>query len=545
MFSEPVFAGREEGRKGPAFGYSEEPVPGTVEVMSSNGFGFGPNDDDDDDRNNGGNSDNGGQGGQGQPGGQGGQGGPFGFFSFPFGGFSGSGSFGFGPGNSESGQGPSGTGPGGQPNLGDILNQFGQLFSGMGQQFQEANSGPVNYQAAERVARTRIGRPAPVKESVREALTDSLRLAEVWLDDATTLPAGANRVEAWNSLQWLENTMPTWSRLVDPVAGRMGDASLEGVPEQAREMMGPMLGIMRQMNSMSFGTQLGNALADLANESLTGSDLGLPLHTTGAAVVLPAHLLAFAEEIEVSARDLFIYAAAREAAHQRLFDRVPWLAERMISSVEEYAAGIVIDYSAIEEAARGLDLESLQDPQRIHEAMSELQNMDLSPRIRSRNETARCRFQTLLALVEGWVDMVVTDALGDRLQDAAQLDEAWRRRRATSGAEQALEKATGIDLGSPKVREATDLWRRLTTAVGIERRDKVWDHPDFLPVAEDLDESAAFIDSVLGGSDNDDFDPIAELEEQLRRENEGKTDADKGATEPDKDASDADERDED
>lgn len=28
----------------------------------------------------------------------------------------------------------------------------------------------------------------------------------------------------------------------------------------------------------------------------------------------------------------------------------------------------------------------------------------------------------------------------------------------------------------------------------------------------------AFTDSVLGGSDNDDFDPVAELEEQPRRE---------------------------
>nr|WP_120491160.1 zinc-dependent metalloprotease [Corynebacterium lactis] len=477
--------------------------------MSSHGFGFGPNDNDDDRDDNDRNRDD--KGGFGGFGGFGGQGGPFGFFGFPFGAPSGQG----GPG------GPGGAGGAdGQPNLGDILNQFGQMFSGMGQQFAQSNSGPVNHDVAERVARTRIGQPAAVSDSAREALTDSLRLAELWLDDATTLPSGANRVEAWNSLQWLENTLPTWKRLVDPVAKRMNDASLEGVPEEAREMMGPMMGIMNQMNSMSFGTQLGGALADLAKGTLTGSDLGLPLHTTGAAVMLPTHLTALAEELEVPARDLYIYAVAREAAHQRLFDRVPWLVERMISSVEEYAAGIQIDYSSIEDAARGLDLEGLQDPQKIQEAMSQFQNLDLSPKISSRNEHARSRFQTLLALVEGWVDMVVTDALGERLPGAAQLDEAWRRRRITEGAEQALEKATGIDLGSPKVREATDLWRRLTTAVGMERRDQVWDHPDFLPVAEDLDDSAAFIDSVLGGSESDDFDPIAELEEQLRREAE-------------------------
>ena len=116
--------------------------------------------------------------------------------------------------------------------------------------------------------------------------------------------------------------------------------------------------------------------------------------------------------------------------------------------------------------------------------------------------------------------MVVEDALGERLPGAVQLDEAWRRRRVTGGAEQALEKATGIDLGAPKVREAADLWRRLTTAVGVERRDGVWDHPDFLPVAEDLDNSAEFIDGVLGGDASDDFDPIAALEDQLRKEAE-------------------------
>lgn len=491
--------------------------------MSSNGFGFGPNgsndgDDDRDDR-----KDNN-QGGFGGFGGFGDQSNPFGIFGFPFGAPGGNGaggSDGSATGNGRGGSGSGGPGSsGGQPNLGDILNQFGQMFSGMGQQFAQSNSGPVNHDVAERVARTRIGQPADIKDSARDALTDSLRLAELWLDDATTLPAGANRIEAWNSLQWLENTMDTWKRLVDPVAKRMNDASLEGVPEEAREMMGPMMGIMNQMNSMSFGTQLGGALASLAKATLTGSDLGLPLHTIGAAVALPTHLTALAEELEVPERDLYIYAVAREAAHQRLFARVPWLVERMISSVEEYAAGIQIDYSSIEEAARGLNLEGLQDPQQMQEAMQQFQNMDLSPKINSRNEHARSRFQTLLALVEGWVDMVVTDALGERLTGAAQLDEAWRRRRLTEGAEQALEKATGIDLGSPKVREATELWRRLTTAVGMERRDQVWDHPDFLPVAEDLDDSAAFIDSVLGGTESDDFDPIAELEEQLRREAE-------------------------
>lgn len=237
-------------------------------------------------------------------------------------------------------------------------------------------------------------------------------------------------------------------------------------------------------------------------------------------ILLPTHLIIPTEEFEVPARDLFIHATAREAARQRLFDRMPWLVGRVTSSVEEYAAGTVISHFIIEGAVCDPDVENIQDLQYIQEAMSGLQNMGLSLRIHSRNENARTHFQTLLALVEGWVDMVVTDVPGERPSDAAQLDEAWHRRHTTENVEQVLEKATGIDFGSPKMCEATNLWHHLTTAVGIGHRDKVWDHLGFLFMVGDLDELVAFTGSVLDSSDSDDFDPIAELEEQLRKKAE-------------------------
>ena len=220
--------------------------------MSGQGFGFTPGDDDDrDDRDDG-------RGDQGQN-----PFGGFGFFGFPMGG-AGQG----GPG------GPGGQGgPGGPGGLGDFLNQLGQMMSGMGQQMNAQDGAPVDHSVTERIARQRIGQVAPVRDSEREALTDALRLAELWLDDATTLPAGANRAEGWNSLQWLEHTLPTWKRIVDPVAEQMAEASVAAMPEEAREMMGPLLGMMSHMNSMNFGVQLGGALADLAKDALTGSDL--------------------------------------------------------------------------------------------------------------------------------------------------------------------------------------------------------------------------------------------------------------------------------
>ena len=290
-------------------------------------------------------------------------------------------------------------------------------------------------------------------------------------------------------------------------------------------MMGPMAGMMNSMNAMNFGMKLGHALGDLAQQALTGTDFGLPVAPRNIAAILPKNVSAISDDLGVPGQEVLVYIAAREAARQRLFTHVPWLVERLVSSVEEYAAGLVIDTSHIEEIARNLDLES-GDPKQLQEKLGELQGMDLTPRVSSRNELATSRLETLLALVEGWIDVVVTEALADRIPSTLQLAEAWARRRATGGsAEQAFANIVGIALSAPKVREAAELWRRANTAVGMERRDKVWDHPDFLPTAEHIDNPAAFIDTLLDDAPDTDFDAeVAKLEEELRNQGDNRDD---------------------
>lgn len=270
--------------------------------MNSNGFGFNfPNNDDDDNDRNRNNND------------------PFGFFGGGAGGFGG------------------GLGGGG---LGDILNQFGQMLSGMGDSMNSPESGgPVNYELAGRIARQQIGRIPELKQSDKDAVAESIRLAELWLDDATQLPTSGNRAEAWNAEAWLDNTLPMWKRLVSPVAEHMNQAQLDNLPEEAKEMMGPMSSMMNQMSSMNFGMQLGNALGDLAKQTLSGSDFGLPVAPVGVAAILPANLAEASKGLNIPVQEMLVYICAREAARQRLFKHVPWLVERLVSSVEEYAAG--------------------------------------------------------------------------------------------------------------------------------------------------------------------------------------------------------------
>lgn len=408
-------------------------------------------------------------------------------------------------------------------NFGDFFNQLGKMFSG---NFEAGSSTePVNYELAERIAKQQIGKVTPVGPQETSAVADTVRLADMWLNDATVLPSSDGTVTAWNAEQWLEATLPTWKRFVTPVAQRMNEAQLEQLPEEARDIVGPMMQIMNSMSGMNFGMQLGNSLGDLASQALTGSDFGLPVVPSGTIAIMPQHIKQIAKDLEMTELDVLMYVCAREAARQRLFKHVPWLVERLVSSVEEYAAGLVIDTSHIEEATRDLRLET-GDPAKIQEAMQRLQNIDLSPRITSRNAGATSRLETMLALVEGWTELVVTQAMGERVPSTSALNEAWRRRRATGGsAEKAFSRVVGIEFAAPKVAEAMELWRRVEIAVGVQRRDAIWDHPDFLPVAEDLDNSAGFIDALLDQGGSEDFDPIAEinaLEEMLKNEAEKK-----------------------
>ena len=421
-----------------------------------------------------------------------------------------------------------GGGPGG---LGDMLNQFGQMLSGMGSSMNNSNDdSPVNYDMAKRIAGQQIKSASKISTQDTTAVEEAARLAELWLDDATDLPTANNRIAAWNAEDWLQQTIPMWKRFVDPVAKHMNEAQLESMPEEARQMMGPMSNMMSQLSGMNFGMQLGHALGDLAKQALTGSDFGLPVAPSGTTAVLPHNIQSIARDLNVKGQEVLVYIAAREVARQRLFKHVPWLSERLVSSVEEYAVGLVIGTSHIEEAARDLNLES-GDPQSIQDAMQNLQGMDLSPRITSRNTAAVARLETLLALIEGWVEFVVGEALQDRIPSTQAMAEAWRRRRASGGsAEQAFEKVVGIELSAPRVSDAAELWRRSTVAVGVDRRDSVWEHPDFLPQPEHLDNPAAFIDGLLDESGDQEFEAeFAKLEDMLRSEGNGEAGGEGGS----------------
>lgn len=412
--------------------------------------------------------------------------------------------------DSGSGSGNSGPGPGSDPfgfgmgganfdmgDLGQIFTKLGEMFSGAGGAMGGKQSGPVNYDLARQLASNSIGFVAPVPEKTAGAVADAVRLAETWLDGVTPLPAGTTRSVAWTPSDWLDNTLDTWKRLCDPVAEQISSVWASALPEEAKSMAGPLLAMMSQMGGMAFGSQLGQALGKLSREVLTSTDVGLPLGPKGVAALMPEAIEPLAEGLERPRSEILTFLAAREAAHHRLFSHVPWLSSQLLGAVEAFAKGMKVDMSGIEDFARGFNPASLGDPSE----MEQLLNQGIfEPKATPEQEAALERLETLLALIEGWVQTVVTAALGDRIPGTSALAEMLRRRRATGGpAEQTFATLVGLELRPRKMREAAVLWERLTEAVGTDVRDSVWQHPDLLPSAADLDEPAGFIDRMIGG----------------------------------------------
>jgi putative hydrolase len=392
----------------------------------------------------------------------------------------------FGQGQGQGGQGPdlSAFGLGGGAGGLDFSALLGQVQSMM-----QPYEGSVNWNLAKDVARRAVAAQADPSVSAqdRRRITDALTLADHWLDGVTDFPSGVSTSDGWSRAEWIEQTLPTWQQLVEPVAQHVVSAMADALPGEARAMAGPLMGMLGQAGGAIFGTQIGQAVGELATEVLTGTDIGLPLAPVGRAALLPVNVAAYREDLDVPADDVMLYLALREAAHHRLYAHVPWLRAHVVGAIEDFGRGMTIDVSGIEAQLREIDP---TNPQALQEAMG---SGLFEPRKTPAQEAALARLETMLALIEGWVDEVVSQACESRLPSATKLREIVRRRRAAGGpAEDTFAALVGLELRPRRLRDAAALWGNLRARHGATQRDAAWAHPDLMPTSEDLDDPLGF-----------------------------------------------------
>ena len=371
---------------------------------------------------------------------------------------------------------------------------------------QDNADGSVNWKLATDQAKgiAREGAQS-VGEDARKAIRDALAIGTLWLDQATAMPGLNNEPKLLTRELWVADAMPLFEALSSPVANRMSEALAQNLrdnaPEELSSILGNASGLMRSAGGALFAMQLGQALGKLSAEVISGGDIGLPIFQDQRVALVPQNLAAFIQGLEIETDQAYIYLGTREMAHTRLFKHSKWLRDSIVGQIANYASGIKIDNDRINEISEDF---SATNPDELKKALQT--GAFIAPRSEEQQH-ALDRIETMLALIEGWVDVVTEDAT-KLLPKSNALAEAVRRRRATGGpAEQTFGTIVGLELRPRRLREAAEMWRRIGTVVGIERRDSLWDHPDLLPREEDILDASALIEKLgANGAQVDDLD---------------------------------------
>ena len=384
-----------------------------------------------------------------------------------------------------------------------------QLISQLQSAMQNTTDG-INWDLALQQAKSIAERGTVVSlPAERSQLEQALHVASLWLDEATTISELSGAPRLMSRQEWVTATMPVWTQLAEPVANSIANSLTDVLKQSAGEdgeldeMIQGASKLMRNVGGTLFAMQLGQVVGQLSSEVVSGGDIGIPLLDGEQVAILPQNVSSFGTGLDIATDQVQLYLAVRELAHSRLFRHARWL--RLLTSITEFAKGIRIDTDRLEQLAADFDP---SNPEELRDAMT---SGALIPPKNDDQLAALARLETTLALIEGWVDVVTAEAT-KRLPSSAAIAETVRRRRASGGpAESAFSTLVGLELRPRRLREAAAMWQKVTDAVGSEKRDDLWSHPDLVPTAEDLDDPTALIARITAGEpEPDDVDQAIE-----------------------------------
>lgn len=389
------------------------------------------------------------------------------------------------------------------------------------QTLMNASDGPVNWPVAREFAlhQLQIEGDRAVSHEVGQNQRQALQVADLWLDPVTELAPGHSTRQAWSQREWVEHTLEIWKTLVEPVADNASRALSDAMGKQLgmlnnddapsfgpdTDMLGSPAGIvgavgpmMEKMAATIFGHQVGQILFQMSSQALSSTDGGVALSEDGTTALVAANVEDFCRDIDLPDDEVVHFLALRECAHARLFASVPWLRDALVSAVAAYGEHIHIDADAMREVASEIDM---SDPQSLDAATL---SAVFTPSPNEDQTRALERLETLLALIEGWVEVVTASAGRPFLPHLDALMETMRRRRLDGGpTEQMLARLIGLNTRPQHARAAGQLWQAITDRDGIAGRDNLWSHPDMVPSTADLQDPQGYYQRKAEAADAD------------------------------------------
>jgi putative hydrolase len=386
-------------------------------------------------------------------------------------------------------------------------------------------SGPVNWELARQVAvataagadtlgmTPQLPSPAAAPEpGEARAWDDRLRLAELWVDPATSLPGTGVALAArpLSRPDWAEAVLPGFAPLVEPTARRMTEAlgadAATGLPG-AGDMVGRLGGLLA-------GLQAGTLVGQLARTVLGQYELAMPPADPARVLVVPENVRAFEQASGLPGDQFRLWLACHEVAGQRLLAGVGWLRDHMHGVVDDIARETDPDPSGLMDRLQSLDVGG--GPDALQELLEGGGEGLLGPPSAAL-QAAIGKLEVLLALTAGYAVVIAGRALEGRLPALDAIEAAVRGRLADRQGPQGLfAQLLRADPERAAAARGERFCREVLAATDIAGLDRVWAHPDLLPSLDELGQPGRWLERVglVGGEEVD-------LDEGLRALLEG------------------------
>ena len=343
----------------------------------------------------------------------------------------------------------------------------------------------------------------PVGHLDSDAMKGALRLADLWIDTVTALPK--SKISEDESLaasrsDWINYSIDGWQSFTTPLVEgiaeamqRMISSASENQPIAApiniSQLMAGFMGTMIR-------TQLGRSIGKFSTTVTSAHDAAIPLSATTSTFLIPENVRAWGEGLGIDEREVEIYLALREAAAARLFTATPWLREHLHALVSRYGKGINIDVESMQRQAEDALSRGAIDPSDPMSMQNAISEGIFTPEESDAQRIALAQLELILALIEGWIDLIVVEAAGERLPSLSRLQETQRRRRATQSPTQELfASLIGLEVSPRTIRECATFWRAVTASLSIEERDGLWEDPFALPTVGEISDPESFLRS--------------------------------------------------
>jgi coenzyme F420 biosynthesis associated uncharacterized protein len=317
---------------------------------------------------------------------------------------------------------------------------------------------------------------------LRRSIHDAVVRADPLARAATGLGADLEPAEAHvvSRRTWIRANIASLADLTDPLA------------EQLLQRSGASRAVARRV----LGAQLGVVLGYLSTRVLGQYEALLPGDRTPGRLLLVGPNFIDIErtllpETGVAAGEFRFGVVLHELAHRLQFEAVPWMRPHLRGLMDAYLADARFDRDRIREITGQLP-EILRDPTQLLD-FSRIISLVLTPD----QQRVMDRAQSMMSLLEGhgnvvmdWGAELTEDGAGPPL-DPTRVRRVLNARRAKS-TEKALRGALGLSMKARQYAVGEAFILAVAERHGRDVFARVWDSPDRLPTADELDDPDAW-----------------------------------------------------